>query len=163
MVWLLGYIATIFLANWMVATFGVVPVGFGLVAPAAVYAVGLAFTLRDLTQERLGRAWTFLAIVAGALLSALVSPQLALASGAAFLFSESADLAVYTPLRERGRWLVAVAASNTVGLVVDSALFLALAFGSFDFLVGQIVGKAWMTVLAVAVMWLARRASLRAA
>ena len=153
---LLGYIGTIFGANWALATFGLVPVGFGLLAPAGVYFAGLAFTFRDLTQEQLGRAWTFGAILVGAALSALVSPQFALASGAAFLFSETADFLVYTPLR-RTHWLGAVAASNTVGLVVDSALFLFLAFGSLAFLPGQIVGKAWMTALAVAALWLWRR------
>lgn len=153
---LLGYIGTVFAANWALATFGLVPVGFGLLAPAGVYFAGLAFTFRDLTQDQLGRAWTFGAILVGAGLSALVSPQFALASGAAFLLSETADLMVYSPLRER-HWLGAVALSNTVGLVVDSALFLALAFGSLAFLPGQIVGKAWMTALAVGLLWAMRR------
>lgn len=149
---LIGYIATIFAANWAIVTFGPVPVGFGLLAPAGVYFAGLAFTLRDLTQDQLGRRWTYAAIVIGALLSGALSGPLALASGAAFLVSETADLLVYTPLHER-RWLVAVAASNLVGLVVDSALFLWLAFGSLAFLAGQIVGKLEMTVLAVIVLW----------
>jgi MYXO-CTERM domain-containing protein len=154
---LAGYIGTIFMANWLITHVGLVPVGFGLLAPAGVYAAGLAFTFRDLTQEALGRWWTAGAIVIGAGLSALLSPQLALASGAAFLVSEGLDLAVYTPLRARGHWLVAVAASNTVGLVVDSVLFLLLAFGSLQFLPGQFVGKAWMTALAVALLWAVRR------
>jgi queuosine precursor transporter len=156
MPYLLAYVATILAANWAVTTFGLVPVGFGLVGPAGVYFAGLAFTLRDLTQDSLGRAWTLGAIVGGALLSALVSPSLALASGAAFLFSEAADFAVYTPLRGRN-WLGAVALSNVVGLTIDSALFLWLAFGSLEFLPGQVVGKLWMTVLAVAALWLMRR------
>jgi uncharacterized PurR-regulated membrane protein YhhQ (DUF165 family) len=160
MVWALAYIATIFGANLLITHVGVVPVGFGLVAPAGVYCAGLAFTFRDLTQDTLGRAWTFGAIVIGAGLSALLSPQLALASGTAFLLSELADLAVYTPLRER-HWLAAVAVSNTVGLLVDSVLFLLLAFGSLEFLPGQIVGKWWMTALAVAVLWLWRRTATR--
>jgi hypothetical protein len=153
---LAGYIGTIFAANWAITTFGLVTVGFGLYAPAGVYFAGLAFTLRDLVQEQLGRGWTIGAILVGAALSALVSPQLALASGLAFLVSETADLVVYTPLRER-HWLGAVAASNTVGLVVDSALFLLLAFGSLDFLAGQVVGKLWVTALAVALLWAWRR------
>jgi uncharacterized PurR-regulated membrane protein YhhQ (DUF165 family) len=152
MIWLALYVGTIFGANWAIATFGLVPVGFGLLAPAGVYFAGLAFTFRDLTQESLGRRWTFGAILLGAGLSALVSPQFALASGVAFLLSETADLLVYSPLRER-HWLGAVALSNTVGLVVDSALFLLLAFGSLAFLPGQLVGKGLMTVLAVAVLW----------
>ena len=107
-------------------------------------------------QETLGRTWTVVAIVAGAALSAVLSPQLALASGIAFLVSELADFAVYTPLRQRN-WLLAVGLSNTVGLVADSVLFLALAFGSLEFLPGQIVGKGWVTLVAVALLWTFRR------
>jgi len=45
-----------------------------------------------------------------------------------------------------------------VGLVVDSVVFLWLAFGSLDFLLGQIVGKAWMVLLSIPfVAWLRRR------
>ncbi|MDP8922378.1 MAG: VUT family protein [Chloroflexota bacterium] len=154
--YLAGYIGTIIAANWAVAAFGLVPVGFGLLGPAGVYFAGLAFTLRDLTQDSLGRRWTLVAILAGALLSGVVSPTLALSSGTAFLFSELADFAVYTPLRARN-WLGAVAASNVVGLTIDSALFLWLAFGSLEFLPGQVVGKLWMTLLAVAALWLIRR------
>jgi uncharacterized PurR-regulated membrane protein YhhQ (DUF165 family) len=65
---------------------------------------------------------------------------------------------VYAPLRQR-TWLGAVVASNTVGVVADSALFLWLAFGSLAFLPGQIVGKLWTTALAVAciLVWQRRR------
>lgn len=153
---LIGYIAVIVLANWAIETFGLVPVGFGLAAPAGVYFAGLAFTLRDLVQEQLGRLWTVAAILAGAAVSWVISPQFAFASGIAFLISELADFAVYTPLRRRN-WLLAVALSNTVGLVADSALFLSLAFGSLEFIAGQIVGKLWMTALAVGLLWAVRR------
>ena len=149
---LVAYIATIFAANWAITTFGLVPVGFGLLAPAGVYFAGLAFTFRDLTQDALGRRWTYAAIIIGAGLSGFLSGPLALASGVAFLFSETADFLVYTPLHHR-HWLAAVAASNTVGLVIDSALFLMLAFGSLDFLAGQIVGKLWVTAISVAILW----------
>ena len=63
---------------------------------------------------------------------------------------------MYAPLRERG-WLRAVFASNVVGFTVDSLLFLWLAFGSLDFIEGQLVGKAYMTGLAVVGLWLWRR------
>ena len=161
----LAYVATIFAANWAIVTFGPVPVGFGLTAPAGVYFAGLAFTLRDLTQEMLGKRAVLIAILVGAALSAALSfvlpgpippVRLALASGSAFLFSELLDFAVYTPLRRR-HWLGAVASSNAVGLVADSALFLTLAFGSLAFLPGQIVGKATMTLLAIVVLAVVRR------
>lgn len=151
-----SYIATVFLANWAIENYGLVSVGFGLVAPAGVYFAGLAFTLRDITQDTLGRRFVVGAILVGAALSAIVSTDFAVASATAFLFSELFDFAVYTPLRERN-WLGAVAASNIVGLIADSILFLWLAFGSLDFLEGQIVGKLWMTVAAVAVLTFWRR------
>lgn len=155
-----AYLATIVGANWAVSTFGVVPVGFGLVAPAAVYVAGLAFTLRDLLHDAAGRIAVLVIIALGAVLSLIVAtPALALASGVAFAVSELADLAVYEPLRRR-RWLTAVAASNVVGLIVDSLLFLWLAFGSLAFLPGQLVGKAWMTLLAVVAL-AAGRAAVR--
>lgn len=155
-----GYVATVFAANWAIDRWGAVPVGFGLVAPAGVYFAGLAFTLRDITQDTLGRSWVLAAIIVGALLSAFVSTQFALASGVAFLFSELFDFAVYTPLRDRN-WLGAVALSNVVGLITDSVLFLWIAFGSLEYLNGQIVGKAWVTLAAVAVLLVWRRYSAR--
>lgn len=146
-----AYIGSIVLANVAIVAIGPVPVGFGLVAPAGVYVVGLSFYLRDLVQDRHGRRASILAIAIGAAVSALLSPALALASGTAFLLSELLDMAVYTPLRQRNLY-AAVLASNSVGLVVDSAVFLLLAFGSLDYLTGQVVGKAWMTIAVLAVL-----------
>lgn len=153
-----AYIATIFAANWAVARFGVVSVGFGLMAPAAVYFVGLAFPLRDGLQRVSSRRWAILAILLGAGLSYLVSPRFAIASGLTFLISETCDMLVYTPLQKR--FTLAVLVSSAAALVVDSVLFLTLAFGSLQFLPGQIVGKAWMTLLAVALIkvWRTARA-----
>lgn len=146
-----AYVGSVWLANWLVSHYGVVPVGFALQAPAAVYVVGVAFTLRDLVQSTLGRWWVVAAIAAGAALSWIVSPTFAVASGVSFLVSEAADFVVYTPLEQRD-WRFAVVCSNVVGLIVDSLLFLALAFGSLSFLAGQIVGKAWMTLAAMLVV-----------
>lgn len=160
---LAAYIAVIVGANLAVQRYGLVPVGFGLLAPAGVYLVGLGFTLRDLVHRTLGPWWVLAGIAAGAAVSfAVASPALAAASAAAFGFSELADMAVYTPLAKR-HWLTAVTASNTVGLAVDSALFLWLAFGSLTYLPGQIVGKAWMTGLAVVILWAGRYAMRRRA
>jgi queuosine precursor transporter len=154
-------------ANWLIGHAGTVcvpqgpcliPVAPGLMAPSGVLMIGLALVLRDLVQRRLGVLWAVAAILAGAALSALLAPPaLVLASAAAFLLSELADLAVYTPL-QRNRFLAAVIASSLVGLVVDSAVFLYLAFGSLQYLPGQVVGKAWMVLLSLPmVAWLRRR------
>jgi uncharacterized PurR-regulated membrane protein YhhQ (DUF165 family) len=158
---------TIPAANWLIGHAGTVcqptgpcliPVALGLMAPSGVIMAGAALVLRDLVQRRLGTAASSLAILAGAVLSALLAPPaLVIASAAAFLLSEFADLAVYTPLARRGL-IAAVVVSSVVGLVVDSIVFLWLAFGSLEFLLGQIVGKAWMVLLSVPfVSWLRRR------
>jgi uncharacterized PurR-regulated membrane protein YhhQ (DUF165 family) len=153
---LVGYISTIFAANWALNRYGFVSVGFGLMAPAGVFFAGLAFTFRDLVQRFLGLPWVVVAIVVGAGCSWFVSPRFALASAVAFGTSELLDLAVYTPL-ERRTWVGAVLASNVAGLIVDSWLFLMLAFGSTAFIAGQIVGKLWMTLAALPVVYGLRR------
>lgn len=164
--WLAAFIGCVPLANWLIGNVGtkcipngpcLVPVGFGLMAPSGVVLVGVALVLRDLVQLRLGRRVTLAAIVAGAALSGLIAPpQLVVASAAAFLLSELADFAVYTPLQKRGL-VLAVVASSLVGIVIDSVLFLWLAFGSLDYLAGQIVGKAWAVLLGAALIAIARR------
>lgn len=164
---LAAYIACIPLANWMIGNVGtdcvpqgpcLVPVAPGLMAPSGVVLVGLALVLRDLVQRRLGINYALGAIAAGAALSGIVAPlPLVFASTTAFLLSELADFAVYTPLQKRGL-ILAVLASSFIGLVADSIIFLWLAFGSLDFLTGQIVGKAWMVLLTIpAIEWLRRR------
>ena len=151
MIALAGYVLCIVAANATLALVGLIPVGFGLMAPAGVLWAGLALTMRDLVQDRLGRWPVVGAIVAGAALSWLISPSFAAASGVAFLVSELADFAVYTPIKRR-HWLLAIGLSNTVGLLVDSWLFLTLAFGDAAFLPGLVLAKVYVTVATVAVL-----------
>ena len=177
-VYLTGFILSIWFANWLITHWGTVkypdspwlipvwpgpwtPSGEPIYAPSGVLAIGAAFTLRDLVQRRLGVRWTGLAILVAAGLSAFLDPALALASGAAVLLAEGLDLFVYTPL-QRQHLVLAVVASNIVGLVADSIVFLWLAFGSLEQLEGQVIGKTWMTLAALPLVvgiraWDARR------
>lgn len=160
-----AFSATIPLANWLIGNVGTVcipqgpcllPVGFGLTAPSGVLVVGASLVLRDMVHEAGGAKAALIAIAIGGVLSALfAAPALLIASVLAFLLAELADLAVYAPLRERRLWL-AVLLSGVAGAVVDSAVFLIIAFGSLDFIAGQVVGKMWMTLAALPVLWLAR-------
>ena len=43
-----------------------------------------------------------------------------------------------------------------MGFVAGSIAVSQLAFGSLDFLAGQVVGKLWMTPLAVTLLWTVR-------
>jgi uncharacterized PurR-regulated membrane protein YhhQ (DUF165 family) len=101
----LAFVATVWVANYAVQHYGVVGVGFGLKAPAGVYVVGVAFTLRDALRRS---------------------------------------------------WLGAVTLSNTVGLALDSYLFLTWSGLGLAFFWGQVVGKAWMTLAAVVLIALVR-------
>lgn len=146
--WAVLYVGSIVLAAYLVVTYGAVPVGLGLYAPAGAYVIGATMVLRDLTQDQLGPKWTFAAILIGTGLSAVISPAVAIASAVAFLGSETLDMLVYTPLRARGRVVTAILASNLVGAIVDSFLFLVIAFGSLEFFTGQVWAKLVSTALA---------------
>ncbi|MDX0610872.1 VUT family protein [Sinorhizobium medicae] len=161
------FAATIPAANWMIGNVGTclpdgpctVPVGFGLEAPSGVLMIGLALVVRDLVHEKGDLVDVLNAIALGGVVSALVAPPaLAVASTVAFLAGEFADLAVYAPLRRRRLWL-AVGLSGIAGAIIDSAMFLWLAFGSLDLVGGQIVGKTYASVAAAAAVCIRRRAA----
>jgi queuosine precursor transporter len=150
------YVGTIWLANYLVEHVGFVSVGFGLQAPAGVYCAGAALVLRNVVQRLMGRPVSVIAIVVGAALSYWISPSLAAASAAAFLFSETADFLVYTPLIRRG-WTIASTCGAVVGAAIDSLIFLQLAFHDLSFWKGQFVGKLEMALVAIVVWSLVER------
>jgi len=155
------FAATVPLANWLIGNVGVqflengphmIPVGFGLMAPSGVMMVGAALVLRDIVHEKLGGGWALAAIAVGGILSWFVAaPSLVIASVVAFMLSELADFAVYTPLREKKLGL-AVLLSGVAGSIIDSAIFLYLAFGSLAYIEGQVLGKVWMSLAAFIVI-----------
>jgi uncharacterized PurR-regulated membrane protein YhhQ (DUF165 family) len=161
----LAFMACIPIANWMIGHIGtqcvpdgpcLIPVAPAIMAPSGVLMIGIALVLRDMVQRRLGKMWSLAGIASGTVLSAAFAPPaLVLASAAAFLMSELADFAVYTPLQRR-RLVLAVFLSGIVGAAVDSIVFLYLAFGSLQFLAGQIIGKALMVTAALPVIALLR-------
>lgn len=146
----LAFAGCVLLANYLTNRYGLIPVGFGLVTTAGTYLAGLTFILRDLIQDTLGRVWVIVLIVVGAVLSFVVAaPVIALASGTAFFASESADLSIYTPLRERG-YIRAALASNVVGSLLDTVIFLTIAgFPVWSSVPGQMVAKMTLTLIAV--------------
>ena len=150
------YIFTIWLANYLVQHVGFVTVGFGLQAPAGVYCAGAALVLRNIVQRVMGRPVSVLAILVGAGLSYWISPALAFASATAFLFSETADFLVYTPLSRRG-WTIAATCGAVVGAAIDSLIFLQLAFHDLSFWKGQFVGKLEMALVAILIWALVER------
>jgi uncharacterized PurR-regulated membrane protein YhhQ (DUF165 family) len=158
MKWILlaAYAACVPVANWMIGNVGqcipdgpcLLPMGFGLSAPSGVLVIGAALMLRDAIQIVAGWRWGLIAIGIGAIVSYLLSsPFIVVASVASFVLSELADFAVYTPLAKK-RLTLALFASGFVGAVIDSAAFLLIAFGSMDFIGGQILGKLYTVIAA---------------
>jgi uncharacterized PurR-regulated membrane protein YhhQ (DUF165 family) len=157
----IAYLATIPLANWFINNVGsvnfpnaphTIPVGFGYDAPSGVLLIGIALFMRDLLQEATNRKTVLIAIACGLPLSFIVGANVALASVVAFGFGELADFAVYDRLRKQSRNL-AMILSGIIGGVIDSMLFLWIAFGSITFWQGQVIGKTFMTLLCVAALW----------
>jgi len=163
---LITYLASIPAANWLIDHVGkeplfpggphTIPVG-PWAAPSGVLAIGFALAARDIVQRLVGRVAVLAAIAAGVAVSYWLNPAIATASAVAFAFGEVADFAVYTPLARR-RLFLAVALSGIVGGVIDSLLFLRIAFGSFDFWQGQVVAKAAISIAAGVVIVVVRRA-----
>jgi uncharacterized PurR-regulated membrane protein YhhQ (DUF165 family) len=160
------FAATVPVANYLIGNVGtmcipdgpcLIPVGFGLMAPSGVLVIGLALVLRDWVHEKLGVWWAVLAVLIGATLSLGFSPaSIAIASALAFLFSEIADTLVYSKLRNTSKPL-AVLGSQVVGAILDSMLFVYIAFGSLDFSAGNSLAKIYAGAVVAAVMFIYSR------
>ena len=155
------YLATIPAANWFINNVGTqsfpdgphtIPVWFGYQAPSGVLLIGIALLARDFVQEQLGKQPTLLAITAGILISFFVNPAVATASAIAFALSELADFGIYTKIKQH-TIIGAVVVSGIIGGVIDSFVFLQIAFGSTQFWQGQVIGKTWMALLGGIVIW----------
>lgn len=150
-----GVTVSVVLSNWLTTRYGFIPVGFGQEATAGTLAAGAALALRDAVQDALGKAGMLIAVVVATALSYFVAaPSIAFASATAFLLAELLNFLIYTPLRNRSRlgdrrWAVAVTSSSVAGAVVDTAVFLGIAFGAaaiLPALLGQLIGKTWATI-----------------
>lgn len=120
------------------------------------FSYPLVFLVSDLTNRALGPqaarrvAWAGFAIAV--VVSLLLAPwRIAVASGAAFLFSQLMDVAVFNRWRQAS-WWKAPFVGNLVASVVDTAVFFFLAFAGsgMDWLslaAGDLAMKALMATL----------------
>ena len=154
-----AFLACIVAANYVTENYGLIQ-GVGGMVTAGTYFAGATFTLRDAIHETAGRLGVVALIILGAGLSWFVAPSFALASGVAFLISETCDLLAYEPLRKR-QWESAVIVSGVVGAAVDTWVFLNLANipASGKQIAAQVATKFAM-VLAVLVVLAVRRKEL---
>ncbi|MBT9445721.1 MAG: VUT family protein [Hyphomonadaceae bacterium] len=116
------YVGLMPLINWSFSAVPLIPLPLiGPYQPLAI-VTGLVLVVRDFAQREIGHR-VLAAMMLGLAFSVMTTPiAIVLASGAAFLVSETVDWAVYTwtkrPLSER------VMLSSLFGAPIDSAVFL---------------------------------------
>jgi len=170
-----GFIGCIFGANYLITRYGIVPVGFGLTGPAGVFLVGPAFVFRDMLQwssattpnlirDKQSSIITLLALAVGITISyQLASKQIAFASAVAFGLSEFVDFVAFTiiaPKRNTStylKWARAVLVSGIFGIVIDSIVFLSIAFHSLRYAPGQMLGKLYGVLIASVIIAVRRK------
>lgn len=135
-----------------------IPIAPGLFATSGSLPIGAAFVLRNFVQRRFGMLISACTVMMGAALAGyLAPPSLVVASGVAMLIAGFIDLAVYTAL-SRWHFVYAMAISCAVSAVVDSMVFLWLAFGSLDLVAGQSLAKIFVVLAALPfAYWLWKR------
>jgi queuosine precursor transporter len=146
----------------------------GLVAPGGTFLIGIALAMIELahrtaTGRREGFVNAQIMVACGWVASALLAAYLAIlnimspddplfdrlagtwrivaASLVAFAISETIDNTFGAWLRDRIPDVARVVATNAVSVPIDSVVFLLIAFGSLEFIEGQIVVKYAATVL----------------
>jgi hypothetical protein len=126
--WTALYVGLMPLINWAFAGIDTIPIpanlGGGEWHPFTI-VTGLVLVARDFAQREI-RHWILGAMVMGLALSTLTAwPVIVVASGVAFLISETADWAVYTftnrPLSQR------IMISSLIGAPIDQVAFIGLA------------------------------------
>ena len=125
-----AYLGLVVLANLTVAHFGP-----GSTLVVAVVLIGATLVVRDLLHDRWQGPQLALrmgaVICVGAVLSYVLNQgaaRIALASGLAFLAAEAVDALVYQT-RHAEPWLIRSNSSNVASALVDSAVFVLVAFG----------------------------------
>ena len=108
-----------------------IPINDWLTWGALSYPV--AFLVTDLINRRIGpdaaRRVVYVGFACGVALSLYTSTvRIALASGAAFLLAQLADVWLYGRLRRLAAWWQVPLASSTLASALDTALFFSLAF-----------------------------------
>jgi uncharacterized PurR-regulated membrane protein YhhQ (DUF165 family) len=120
----IAYLLSIVAINWGFVHIPMIRLPWGDFWSVGTLGIGFVYVLRDLSQRRLGGKVIWL-MAAGIAITALMSPTLAVASGAAFAIGEGIEMVIFTvsgrPFRQRVLW------SALPAVVADTFVFLLLA------------------------------------
>lgn len=160
--WLaVAFVALAIVANWLASKYLITVPLTDYVVPAGVLCIGVALVIRDWLQQLVGFRKSVLLIPIAGGLSYVTAvgfgwtslQKIAVASVVAFLVSETVEAVLFQPLRNRSLSL-GVALSATVGNLIDTWIFLTLAFGTSVVLIppymwGTVIGKSEMIAIGV--------------
>tara|TARA_R110002072_G_scaffold5934_2_gene36372 strand:- start:659 stop:1120 length:462 start_codon:yes stop_codon:yes gene_type:complete len=132
----LAYIVLIVVVNYGFSVVPLIPF-MGEMFPIMSLVVGLVFVARDFAQREIGHRVILAMIVAAGISYVMADPFVAIASLAAFTFSELADWAIYTFSKKEFKQRVLI--SSAISTPVDSVIFLTM-IGHFS-----ITGAVLMT------------------
>jgi queuosine precursor transporter len=122
--WVVVYIVSIVLVNWLFVAVAPWPTVFGDLYLANV-VVGFVFVLRDYGQRQIGHKILLATLLAGIITYFMVDPAIALASITAFILSEMTDWAIFSftkrPLQQR------ILMSSLIAVPLDTLAFQYLA------------------------------------
>jgi hypothetical protein len=145
------YLLSIVCANILVIYFGIISIG-PLDVPAGAVVVGITFTLRDIVQQVYGKFKCWWWMISAALISALFSPTVALASVSAFLISEAIDWLIFSTVKGSARKRSIL--SNVFGTPLDSLVFVPMVFGwVWPAIIGQAVVKLVSSLVVVFIVF----------
>ena len=143
----LAYIVLIVVVNYGFSVVPLIPF-MGEMFPIMSLVVGLVFVARDFAQREIGHRVILAMIVAAGISYVMADPFVAIASLAAFTFSELADWAIYTFSKKEFKQRVLI--SSAISTPVDSVIFLTM-IGHFS-----ITGAVLMTaskMIGALVVW----------
>jgi len=150
---ILAMIVVVAASNWLVQF----PLNDFLTWAAFTYPA--SFLVTDLTNRLLGparaRRVVYVGFAAAVVLSIwLATPQIALASGTAFLCGQLLDITVFQWLR-RGSWWRAPLVASVAGSILDTVLFFGIAFAGTDLPIASMAAGDLAVKLTLAVLFLA--------
>ena len=119
---LFTYMALIVGVNWIFAVTPLLELPTGELWSPASLIVGFVFVVRDFAQRRVGHHVLWAMLVGCAVSWWMASPQLALASAAAFAVGELGDWGLYTLTRKPFSQRILL--SSLLGTPLDSLVFL---------------------------------------
>ncbi len=166
MIRVLFYLLVIIAANIVTARFAPLEMGIFII-PIGTFFIGATFILRDLVQNKYGKAKTYMFIGLALILSAISSYILGdtlwivFASAVSFLIAESTDTEIYSRLKLP--MSLRVLYSGIVGGVLDSAVFVIIGLSPLGMnfvpweavwmaILGQVVFKTILQMIGAAVI-----------